>query len=140
MTSLHEITQELEDHIQYFPLAYIQNFSKIFPKDSTLILNETNSCMDQEGKLEQIHDNTEAIQSPKSESKELYYDESDSCKNYSGLQDQSKKIRHRRKIPKKALDILKGWLQENMHDPYPSNEVKKELAKKTQLEFKQVFV
>jgi len=44
----------------------------------------------------------------------------------------------RKKIPYKAVTLLKQWLFENIQDPYPSNEVKEELAKKTGLTFKQV--
>jgi len=44
----------------------------------------------------------------------------------------------RKKIPYKAVSVLKQWLFENIQDPYPSNEVKEELAKKTGLTFKQV--
>ncbi len=46
----------------------------------------------------------------------------------------------RKKIPYKAVTILKQWLFENIQDPYPSNEVKEELAKKTSLTFKQVRI
>ena len=56
----------------------------------------------------------------------------------SKLHSRSKKIKPRKKIPKNALDVLKGWLNQNIHDPYPSNEIKKELAKKAGLDFKQV--
>ena len=45
----------------------------------------------------------------------------------------------RKKIPYKAVSVLKQWLFENIQDPYPSNEVKEELAKKTGLTFKQVL-
>jgi len=44
----------------------------------------------------------------------------------------------RKKIPYKAVSVLKQWLFENIQDPYPSNETKEELAKKTGLTFKQV--
>ena len=51
----------------------------------------------------------------------------------------SKKIKRRKKIPKEALEVLKSWLNQNIHDPYPSNEVKSQLAKQAGLDFKQVF-
>jgi hypothetical protein len=46
----------------------------------------------------------------------------------------------RKKIPAKAVAILKEWLVENVQDPYPSNDVKEELAKKTNLDVKQVTI
>ena len=44
----------------------------------------------------------------------------------------------RKKIPYKAVSVLKQWLFDHMQDPYPSNQVKEELAKQTNLNFKQV--
>lgn len=45
----------------------------------------------------------------------------------------------RKKIPSKAMTVLRQWLFDNMQDPYPSNEVKEDLAKKTNLSYKQVL-
>lgn len=45
----------------------------------------------------------------------------------------------RKKIPYKAVSVLKQWLFDHMQDPYPSNQVKEELAQKTGLNFKQVL-
>jgi len=42
----------------------------------------------------------------------------------------------RKKIPPKAVSILKEWLLENVQDPYPSNETKAKLAKKAGLHVK----
>jgi len=44
----------------------------------------------------------------------------------------------RKKIPYRAVAVLKQWLFDHIQDPYPSNQVKEELAKKTNLNFKQV--
>ena len=46
----------------------------------------------------------------------------------------------RRKIAKPSLEVLRCWLMENIDDPYPSNEAKKQLAKASNLTFKQVIV
>jgi hypothetical protein len=53
--------------------------------------------------------------------------------------DQMSELKKRKKIPHKAVAILKEWLVEHIQDPYPSNEVKEELAKKTNLNVKQVL-
>lgn len=55
------------------------------------------------------------------------------------LNGRSKKIKKRKKIPKSALEVLKAWFDENIYDPYPTNDIKHELAKKANLDFKQVM-
>jgi len=50
-----------------------------------------------------------------------------------------KDTQKRKKIPYKAVAVLKQWLFDHIQDPYPSNQVKEDLAKKTNLNFKQVF-
>lgn len=52
--------------------------------------------------------------------------------------EQNADLKKRKKIPHKAVSVLKEWLIEHVQDPYPSNEVKEELAKKTNLNVKQV--
>ncbi len=47
-------------------------------------------------------------------------------------------LKKRKKIPAKAVSVLREWLVANIQDPYPSNQVKEELAKKTNLNIKQV--
>lgn len=47
-------------------------------------------------------------------------------------------LKKRKKIPAKAVSVLREWLVANIQDPYPSNQVKEELAKRTNLNIKQV--
>ena len=44
----------------------------------------------------------------------------------------------RRKIPKKSLQVLQDWLLKNIDDPYPTKEIKLQLATSSGLSFKQV--
>jgi len=42
------------------------------------------------------------------------------------------------KICKKSITVLKNWLTEHYHDPYPNHEQKVALAEKAGISFKQV--
>ncbi len=65
-------------------------------------------------------------------------DSPDSPNKEEMLIEQTSELKKRKKIPHKAVSVLKEWLIEHVQDPYPSNEVKEELAKKTNLNVKQV--
>ena len=49
-----------------------------------------------------------------------------------------KRTRSRQNFQKKATDILKAWLVENIDHPYPSDAVKDELSRATNLNRRQI--